>query len=127
MVQSSCLLSIDSFKSRAFSSSFLCLPIRSAIYLKVRTEEFISVNVLIKTPEAVCRRGGQLRKGANACTAMPLIHLVNATAAIASCDAHDAGIICCLKSFLSLLMNSHECMCCGLRCFLLLLLFFPGN
>ena len=113
--------------SQEHSRQVFCLPIRFAIYLKVRTEEFISVNVLIKTPEAVCRRGGQLRKGTNACTAMPLIHLVNATAAIASCDAHDAGIICCLKSFLSLLMNSHECMCCGLRCLLLLLLFFPGN
>lgn len=73
------------------------------------------------------QEGKENLKKANACTAMPLIHLVTATAMVASFDVHDAGIICCLESFLSLLMNSYECMCCGLHCFFYIFIFFPGK
>lgn len=69
------------------------------------------------------QQGKENLEKANACTAMPLIHLVTPTATVASFDAHSAGIICCLESFLSLLMNSYECMCYGLHCFFFIL--FP--
>lgn len=61
MVQSSWLLSIDLFKlTRAFLSSYPCVPICFALYIKVHIKELLlllfSVDILIKTSESTQER-----------------------------------------------------------------------